>query len=386
MNTADYAVEVRNTDRSTVHFDPLLLTVYLLLVGLGVIAVYSATIAHAFVTDGVFGYFLRNGINVLFALAAFSMMSIVPVYIWQRYSPVLLLFGLVLLICVLVPVIGAELNGSRRWIRIGGTYFQPSELAEFAFVIFAADYLTLRRKRLSDFSAGVLPLVVAYLVFAVLLILEPDFGSVVVLGSVIFTMLFLNDAKAKHLAGLMIAGIGAIIVLIIFEPYRMMRLMAFLDPFGDSFASGFQLVQSLIAFGRGELFGVGIGNSVQKLFYLPYAESDFLLAIIAEEWGFAGISCVILLFSVLIWRIFHISWMAGQAGDLFGMNLAQGIGLLIAVSAMINMGVNMGALPTKGLTLPFMSEGGTSLIVYSAAIGCVFSIQRGLSHWHSESL
>ncbi len=380
MNTTENSVEYYGAVRPMVPYDPMLLTVYLLLVGIGTIAVYSATIAHAFAADDLFMFLRRNGINVLLALTAFLFMSVIRVEVWQRYSSMLLLAGLVLLIAVLIPSIGAEINGSRRWISVAGKYFQPSELSEFALLIFTANYLTRNQHRIHDFVTGILPIGMIYLIFSALLILEPDFGSVVVCGATIFAMFYLNGADLKHLGGIMATGVAALVVLIVIEPYRMGRMTAFLNPFDDSFASGFQLVQSLIAFGRGEVFGVGIGNSVQKLFYLPYAESDFLLAIIAEEWGFVGISCVIVLFGILIWRIFYISWLAGQAGNHFAMCLAQGIGLVIAISALVNMGVCMGVLPTKGLTLPFMSEGGTSLIVYSAAIGCVFSIQRHLQY------
>ena len=380
MNTTEQSLQNHGVTNLAVPYDPLLLTVYLLLIGLGTVAVYSATIVHAFSADDLLLFLRRNGINLLFAITVFLFMSSIRVDVWRRYSSWLLLAGFVLLIAVLVPSIGSEINGSRRWISIAGKYFQPSELAEFALLIFIADFLTRNRNRIENFVSSILPIGMVYLVFSTLLILEPDLGSVVVCGATIFAMLYLNGANLKHLAAIMATGVIALAVLIAMEPYRMERLTAFLNPFEDSFDSGFQLVQSLIAFGRGEIFGVGIGNSVQKLFYLPYAESDFLLAIIAEEWGFVGILCVISLFGVLIWRIFYISWLAGQAGDYFAMCLAQGIGLVIAISALVNMGVCMGSLPTKGLTLPFMSDGGTSLIVYSAAIGCVFSIQRHLQY------
>ena len=363
-------------EKSGFRMDPLLLAVYLLLVACGTIAVYSATIAHAFVADDIFMFLRKNGINVLFALTAFLTASIIPLRYWRRHSGLVLAAGIVLLVAVLIPSIGKEINGSQRWISIAGQNFQPSEFAEFAFIIFTADYLTVSRHRMQHFTLGVLPIVGLYLIFAVLLIAEPDFGSVVVLGAVFFGLLFVNEVRRRHLLILMGAGIAAIVALIVLEPYRMARFIGFLDPFSDSFGGGFQLVQSLIAFGRGEFWGVGLGNSVQKLFYLPFASSDFLLAVIAEEWGFIGVCAVITMFAILIWRIFHIAWMAGAAGDQFAMNAALGIGLMIAVSAIINMGVNMGVLPTKGLTLPFMSDGGTSLIANSIAIGLVFSIQR----------
>ncbi len=356
--------------------DPVLLGIYLLLVFCGMLAVYSASIAQAFEAPRAFAFFKSSGINLLIAMAAFLIASIIPVRFWHRYSMLILTGGIVLLVLVLIPGVGLEINGSQRWIQIGGWRFQPSEFAEFAFVVFAADYLTVSRHRMQRFTLGVLPIVAVYLIFAALLILEPDFGSTVVLGAVFFALLYLNEACRRDLLLLCFTGFAAIIALIVIEPYRMDRFMGFLDPFSDSYGGGFQLVQSLIAFGRGELWGVGLGNSVQKLFYLPYAGSDFLLAVIAEEWGFAGICAVICMYAALVWRIFHIAWLAAATGDRFAMNLAIGIGLMIAVAAIISMGVNMGVLPTKGLTLPFLSDGGTSLIANSMAVGVVFSIQR----------
>ncbi len=362
--------------RGALFFDPLLLIVYLLLVTLGIVAVYSATIAQAFDTGDPFVFLRNNSIHVLFALAAMLVTSLIPVRFWQMTAPLLLLSGIILLIVVLVPSIGVEINGSSRWIHVAGWNFQPSEFAELAFIIFAADYLSLRHNRMNSLIADVLPIGAVFVLFAGLLLLEPDFGSTVVLGSVLVVMLFLNGLRYSHLAMIAVIAIAAVVLLVVLEPYRVERLLSFMDPFNDPYDSGFQLVQSLIAFGRGELMGVGIGNSVQKLFYLPYAGSDFLLAIIAEELGFLGICTVIALFVVLIWRIFHIGWLAEASGDRFARILAHGIAILIAVSALINMGVNMGVLPTKGLTLPFMSEGGTSLIVYSAAIGIIVSVER----------
>ncbi len=376
MNTTVHKAAQSPTNDGRFRMDPLLLGIYLLLVFCGMLAVYSASIAQAFEARQALAFFKSSGINLLLALAAFLLASIIPVRFWHRYSMLILMTGITLLALVLMPGVGVEINGSQRWINIAGWNFQPSEFAEFAFVVFAADYLTVSRHRIQRFALGVLPIVIVYLVFAGLLIVEPDFGSTVVLGMVFFALLYLNEACRRDLLLLCVAGLGAITALIVVEPYRMDRFMGFLDPFSDSYGGGFQLVQSLIAFGRGELWGVGLGNSVQKLFYLPYAGSDFLLAVIAEEWGFLGICAVVSMYAALVWRIFHIAWLAAATGDRFAMNLAMGIGLMIAAAAIINMGVNMGVLPTKGLTLPFLSDGGTSLIANSMAVGVVFSIQR----------
>ena len=367
---------IRSVDGGGPYFDPLLLVTYLLLIVFGMIAVYSATIAHAFSADNPFVYLRRSGVHILFALTAMLIFSRIPVRLWQHLAPISLIAGIALLALVLIPSIGVKLNGSTRWIEVAGLKFQPSEFAELAFLIFVADYLVTRRGYMQEFMRDLVPILAIFTVFAALLLAEPDFGSTVVLGSVLILMLILSGMRWRHTVTITGAAVLGMACLILAKSYRLERLISFIDPFGDPYDTGFQLVQSLIAFGRGEWFGVGIGNSVQKLDYLPLAGSDFLLAIIAEEMGFLGICTVIVLFVVLIWRIFHVSWSAGAAGDTFGMLLAQAIGALIAVSALVNMGVNMGLLPTKGLTLPFMSEGGTSLIAYSAALGMIFSIER----------
>ena len=363
------------TSRPTA-FDPLLITVYLALVVFGMIAVYSATIALAFETGDPFIYLRKNAMNIAIALVAMLITSQIPIYLLRQFSWLLLICGAVLLALVLIPSLGVEVNGSTRWMRISGFVFQPSEFAELMFLIFAADFLAKRQHGLNSILNDVLPIVAVYLVFAVLLLLEPDFGSAVVLGAVLMVMLYLNGLRVPHIALFASMATVALVVLIVTNPYRVARVMSFLNPWEDPYDSGFQLVQSLIALGRGEWFGVGLGTSVQKLFYLPYAGSDFLLAVIGEELGFVGICTVIMLFLVLIWKVFQVSWSAAAAGDLFSKNLAQAIAVLIAISAVINMGVNMGSLPTKGLTLPFMSEGGTSLVAYSIAIGLVISINR----------
>ena len=367
---------IRSVDGGGPYFDPLLLVTYLLLIVFGMIAVYSATIAHAFSADNPFIYLRRSGVHILFALTAMLIFSRIPVRLWQHLAPMSLIAGIALLALVLIPSIGVNVNGSTRWVEVAGLKFQPSEFAELAFLIFVADYLVTRRGYMQEFMRDLVPILAIFTVFATLLLAEPDFGSTVVLGSVLILMLILSGMRWRHTITITGAAVLGMAALILAKSYRLERLISFIDPFDDPYDTDFQLVQSLIAFGRGEWFGVGIGNSVQKLDYLPLAGSDFLLAIIAEEMGFLGICTVIVLFVVLIWRIFHVSWSAGAAGDTFGMLLAQAIGALIAVSALVNMGVNMGLLPTKGLTLPFMSEGGTSLIAYSAALGMIFSIER----------
>ncbi len=357
-------------------FDVVLITVYLALVVFGMVAVYSATIAQAFETGDPFVYLRTNAINIGVALAAMVVASLTPVALLKRCSLLLLVGAIVLLVLVFVPGLGVEINGSTRWIRMGGWIFHPSEFAEIMFLIFVAKYLSTRDQRLTSLVRDVLPIIGIYLLIAALLLKEPDFGSVMVLGAVLMVVLFLSGLRVPHILLFSCLAVGSVVNLILIEPYRVVRVMSFLNPWDDPYNSGFQLVQSLIALGRGEWFGVGLGTSVQKLFYLPYAGSDFLLAVIGEELGLLGIVTVISLFAVLLWKIFHISWLAAAVNDTFGKILAQSIGVLIAISAIINMGVNMGSLPTKGLTLPFMSAGGSSLVAYSIAIGIVVSIHR----------
>ncbi|MYI90056.1 MAG: putative lipid II flippase FtsW [Gammaproteobacteria bacterium] len=356
--------------------DSVLITVYLGLVIFGMIAVYSATIAQAFDTGDHFVYLRKNAINIAIALTGMFVVSFIPPSVLKRLAPLFLIVGIGLLAIVLVPSIGVELNGSNRWVRVGGRIFQPSEFAEILFLIYLARYLAVREEQLNSLSRDVLPIIVIYLVFATLLMLEPDFGSTMVLGAVLLAVLYLGGLKISHIILFTILSTIAVAILIVIEPYRVMRVMSFLNPWEDPYNSGFQLVQSLIALGRGEWFGVGLGTSVQKLHYLPYAGSDFLFAVIGEELGLMGLLTVMGLFVVLIWKIFHISWLAAAVNDTFSNLLAKSIGILIAISAVVNMGVNMGILPTKGLTLPFMSEGGSSLIAYSIAIGIVISIHR----------
>lgn len=358
--------------------DPVLLTVYLILVACGLVAFYSATIANAYDAGDPFVFLRKQVVHILLALAAMMTTAQFSPGTIRRFAPFLLLAGAIMLALVLVPGIGTEINFSQRWISIGGWNVQPSEFAELAFVVFAAHYLASRRGNLNSLLFDVGPLMLFFLVFAVLLLLEPDFGSAFVLAAVVGTMLFLSGMRKTHILLFLALGILSVVLLIVLEPYRLVRWMSFRDPFADPFNTGFQLVQALIAFGRGELLGVGLGESVQKLFYLPYAGSDFLFAIVGEETGFVGAVALIALYAILIWRIFLISWSAGATGDTFSMILAQGIAAMIGIATFINMGVNMGALPTKGLTLPFMSGGGTSLIVNSIAIGLVLSISRSV--------
>jgi cell division protein FtsW len=293
---------------------------------------------------------------------------------WDRLGVVLLIAALVLLVAVLVPGVGAVVNGSRRWLRLGPMNFQASELARVFVLVYLASYAVRRREELRDtllgFAKPMAPLALA----AGLLLIEPDFGAASVLLVTGVGLLFIAGARLRYVIALC-AGGGALLALVaVSSAYRVKRLLAFLDPWSDPFASGFQLTQSLIAIGRGEWFGVGLGASVQKLFYLPEAHTDFVFAVLAEEFGLIGIVMIVGLFVLLVWRSFHIARLAREAGLAFQSYLATAFGLWVGLQAFINIGVNMGLLPTKGLTLPLVSYGRSSLVVTLAWVGLMLRI------------
>ncbi|MBK8533908.1 MAG: putative lipid II flippase FtsW [Candidatus Competibacteraceae bacterium] len=367
--------------RSTLPFpDPWVLIPALLLLTLGLLMVASASMPTADAKTGQPFYFLfRQGAYVGVGLLAASMVFQVPLARWRRASPLLLLAAFILLTLVLIPGIGKEVNGSMRWINVGPVNVQVSEIAKLFALIYVAGYLKRHGAELQtpDFRTSALALfrpMVVLAVLAVLLLLEPDFGSVVVLMAAALGMIFLAGVNLWQFGALQIGTVSAMAVLLWSSPYRRARLISFLDPWADPQASGYQLTQSLIAIGRGELFGVGLGESVQKLFYLPEAYTDFLFAVLAEELGLAGILTVIALFMTLVWRAFLIGQRAERLDLKFSAWLAYGIGLWFGIQALFNMGVNMGALPTKGLTLPLMSYGGSSVVVMCMTLAVLLRI------------
>jgi cell division protein FtsW len=295
---------------------------------------------------------------------------------WRQAGPLLLLAAFGLLVLVLVPGIGKEVNGSMRWIALGPINVQASELAKLFALIYVAGYLKRHCEdlRTADFRTSALALLRPMAVLAVLLLLEPDFGSVVVLMATALVMVFLAGVNLRQFGTLQVGTLLVMAALIYSSPYRRERLLSFMDPWADAQASGYQLTQALIAIGRGELFGVGLGASVQKLFYLPESYTDFLFAVLAEELGLVGILSVIVLFVILVWRAFEIGHRAERLGKEFSAYLAYGIGLLFGLQALFNIGVNMGVLPTKGLTLPLMSYGGSSLVVMCVALALLLRI------------
>ena len=357
----------------------------LLLAALGLVMVYSASIATAeasrYTGQNPAYFLLRHALFLAASLLAGAVVFLVPMRGWQKAAPWLFLCGLVLLVLVLVPGLGREVNGARRWLDLRVVSLQPSELIKLAVVLYAADYTVRKHAVLKNFKKGLLPMLAVMLLVSWLLLREPDFGALVVIAVTAFGVLFLGGMNGLHFAALLLMlGVGAA-GLVLSSPYRMQRILGFMDPWADPYGGGYQLTHALIAFGRGEWFGVGLGASVEKLFYLPEAHTDFLLAVIAEELGLVGVAVVIGLFLWLVLRAFAIGRQAALRERHFSALVAQGIGIWIGFQALINMGVNMGLLPTKGLTLPLMSFGGSGLLVNFAALAILLRID-----WESRQL
>ena len=359
-------------------FDELLIWALIGLLALGLVMVYSASIATAeaskFTGYQPAHYLLRHGIFIAVGLVVGLFAFQVPVQVWQNYAPYLFMAGALLLVLVLIPGIGREVNGSRRWLSLFVINLQPSELMKLFAVLYAADY-TVRKDKVGHlFSKAFLPMFAVMALVGSLLLLEPDMGAFVVICAIAMGTLWLGGFNFKVFAMLSVALPLAFAALIISSPYRMQRVIGFMDPWSDPFGKGYQLSHALIAFGRGEWFGVGLGGSVEKLFYLPEAHTDFLMAVIAEELGFVGVAAVILLFGLLVVRAFQIGRHAAFLERYYSALVAQGIGVWLGLQAMINIGVNMGVLPTKGLTLPFLSFGGSGVVVNCIAAAVLLRV------------
>ena len=336
-----------------------------LLMSVGLIMIASASVAYA---EGLYGdswFFAKRQIMfLLIGCVAGGLCAAIPLHIWKDYSWVMALIGFALLIVVLSPL-GRSVNGSQRWVPLGLINIQASEAAKACFVIFFASYFVRCNEVLVSNLKGLVKPLGLLATVAVLLLLEPDFGSVVVIGLTVGAMLFLAGVKIQILLPLIVIALGGAALAIGSSEYRMQRLTSYLDPWAVQYEGGYQLTQSLIAFGRGEFTGVGLGNSVQKLFYLPEAHTDFIFAILAEEQGLIGAMCVLALFVFFVARIFSVAKLSYKRGEVFGGLLAQGIGVMFSCQVFVNIGVASGLLPTKGLTLPFISYGGSSLLVCS---------------------
>ena len=354
----------------------LLVTMVLIVFGLLMMTSASVEIAQSRYGDPL--YFLKR--QSLFAgmgLGLMLMLMLVPINFWNRINWLLLLGSYATLIVVLLPGIGREVNGSMRWIDLGFVAVQPSEPAKVLLVIYLASYLDRHRERVRNTWLGFLVPLFLIALAVILLQMEPDHGAMVILALTALCMVFLAGAGLWRVLSLLLLSSGSIAFLAYTQPYVVRRLTAFLDPWAPEniYSTGYQLGQAQIAFGRGGLFGTGVGNSIQKLDFLPEAHNDFVLAVIGEELGLAGVALVVLLFCLLVWGCFSIAREAYLRDRFFSAYLAWGLGLLLAGQTMVNIGVNIGLLPTKGLTLPFMSYGGASLIVCCGMIGLLLRIQ-----------
>jgi len=366
-------------------FDQALAWSAIALLALGLVMVYSSSIAIAEgsrVTGQQPAYYLmRHSVFLALSLFMATIAFQLPTRVWQKAAPFLFLFGAGLLVIVLIPGVGREVNGSQRWLSLFFFNLQPSELMKLFAVLYAADYTVRKSAHMHSLTKGFLPLFIVMLLVGGLLLREPDFGAFAVITVIAMGILFLGGVNWKPFAGLIVLLIVGFVLLIWLSPYRMQRVVGFMDPWADPFGKGYQLSHALIAFGRGEWFGVGLGASVEKLFYLPEAHTDFLLAVIAEELGFAGVALVIALFVIMIMRAFAIGRQAASLDRAFPALVAQGIGLWLGVQTIINMGVNMGVLPTKGLTLPLLSFGGSGIAANCCALAVLLRVD-----WENRQL
>jgi cell division protein FtsW len=379
-----YYAETRKRS-APAEYDRMLVWATVLLLALGMVMVYSASIAIA---EGGRStgyqptyYLMRQASFVAAALILAVVAFQIPMRLWQQAAPYLFVFGLGLLVLVLIPGFGREVNGSRRWISLYFVNLQPSEFMKVFVVLYAADYTVRKAAFMHSLRRGFLPMFFVMLATGGLLLREPDFGAFAVITVIAMGILWLGGMNWRLFAGLLVMLILGFLLLIWSSPYRMQRVVGFMDPWSDPYGKGYQLSHALIAFGRGEWFGVGLGGSVEKLFYLPEAHTDFLLAVIAEELGFVGVALVIVLFTWLVVRAFLIGRRAALLERYYSALVAQGIGLWLGVQAIINMGVNMGILPTKGLTLPLLSFGGSALAATCCAIAILLRVD-----WENRQL
>lgn len=365
-------------------YDRWLLLSALVLVVFGALMIYSSTsvITPALAKKGAteFYYFKRHVFTIFVGLCLMFLAYTVKPSFLKKIAIPLLLFSFVLLLFVFLPGIGVQVNGARRWIRLWPSTFQPSELVKLSMVIFLAQYLSSPAFRTESFASFIKPLAVMVLFQAVML-MQPDFGAAMSLAFLAIAMLFLSGTRLRYIISLVFLALPMLIMLIK-EPYRLRRVTSFMDPWKDPLGSGFQLVQSFIAFGSGGITGVGIGSSKQKLSYLPESHTDFIFSIIGEEFGFIGVSVIVALFVVIFFRGFSL---ANRTQDKFTYYLAVGLSLMISVQALVNFAVATGLIPTKGLPLPFISYGGSSLLMNMAAIGILLKISRGKDYQETET-
>jgi len=352
-----------------------LLTLVLLLSSIGWVMVTSASMAFAEVTYNDGWYFAkRYAIFWMLGIAGAILVAAVPVSLWEKYGSLFLVLALLMLTLVLIPGLGKKVNGSQRWLQVGPLALQASEVVKFCAIVFYASFLARRgQETLEDWRGVFKPLLILGMIIF-LLLLEPDFGASVVMAATVMAMLFVAGVRLWQFVLLLAGALAGMMLIAVLSPYRMQRLITFLDPWADQFNSGYQLTQSLIAYGRGEWFGLGLGNSVQKLFYLPEAHTDFIFAIIAEEFGLFGVLVIVGIFIALVVCILNVAQRAMASGKVFSSFATFGVAVMFAAQAFINVGVSSGLLPTKGLTMPFISYGGSSLLVSCALMALVLRI------------
>lgn len=362
----------RPSKRVPIDHTLLVITIVLALIGLVMVFSASAVVAGSRFHDE--GYFLKR--QIVWLALGFLLMQVlsrIDYVWWKRLAIPLLGVTTLLLVLVLVPSIGVAAKGGRRWLHVGPVLVQPAELAKLVLLVYVAAYLAKREETITRFWGGLLPPLLVFGVVGGLVLLERDLGTVVIMGLTVMGLLFLGGARVAHLLGLSVAGLVAMTVLVVGSSFRLQRVMVFLAPWKDPTNAGFQITQSFLAFGHGGVFGVGLGEGRQKLFFLPEAHTDFVLALVGEELGLLGTASIILLFALFVIRGFYI---AARARMPFGRYLGMGITLLIGVQALINASVVTGLVPTKGLTLPFVSYGGSSLATCMAGVGMLLNISR----------
>ncbi|WP_407926738.1 putative lipid II flippase FtsW [Aquabacterium fontiphilum] len=370
----DYVNVTSSQPTRIMGFDQTLVWVVLGLIAMGLVMVYSATIAlpdnPRFAKYAPTHFVVRHAMAIVIALAAAAVVTQVPMATWERIAGWTFLFSIVLLVLVLIPMIGKEVYGARRWIPLGVMNFQPSELAKLGIVLYASDYMVRKMDVKEHFFRAVAPMAVAVGLVGVLLLAEPDMGAFMVIAVIAMAILFLGGVNGRMFFLITAVLLGAFVTMITASPWRRERIFAYLDPWSEENALGkaYQLTHSLIAFGRGEIFGEGLGASVEKLHYLPEAHTDFLLAVIGEELGFIGVAAVVIAFFWLVVRLFNIGRQAIALDRVFSGLVAQGVAVWMAGQSFINMGVNLGVLPTKGLTLPLMSFGGSGILLNCIAL------------------
>jgi cell division protein FtsW len=361
-------------------FDPAVVWVVVALLLLGMVMVYSASVALP--DNPKFARYLpthflsRHALALCIALVAAMVTVQIPISVWEKWAPWLFVASLVLLVVVLLPFVGKGVNGARRWIPLGVMNFQPSELAKLGIAMYAASYMVRKLESRENFFRAVTPMAVALAFTGVLLLAEPDMGAFMVIAAIALGILFLGGVNGRMFFLSACVLLGAFVLMIALSPWRAQRIFAYLDPWNPAYAQSkaYQLTHSLIAFGRGEIFGQGLGSSVEKLHYLPEAHTDFLLAVVGEELGFVGVACIVVAFFWLTRRVFHIGRQAVALDRVFAGLMTQGIGLWMGGQAFINMGVNLGVLPTKGLTLPLMSYGGSAILMNLVALAIVLRV------------